>query len=589
MRVIASDEQQQAATPAALMEEIQKGCHELKLRVEQLEADGAALEQENKTLRVLLERAIDQRQRSHSELVTILTTLVSKLPLNDVGGIISKLVEHNANVSQALAALTKGTAEAELPRPEILKTLDQTKRDLLAALKQSAAELAKLDPPLEKELLESLSADPELFFSPRMVRANRCYAKGQVPRERIIREFGEEALVFFKDMTTDPKLNPRPKPEGIVLAFRNDFEGFFQQEAGLVPSKRPHLEALYQQVQRSRAATDQARAQKNAFQRLSFFAELLHYYEHQNTEAPDVVFAQRLPALVEQLGVAGSQAPLDERLMVEVERLLALIISQDHRLMVVNNVGKSGGAEKTLKYALRLRGGQVADLDHVVTEFVRHLIPAPPESSPSPRALAVVLRLLCPEVQRRVVKAIMSVDRISKTEAEAMGRALVAELGLAGFEEEAPRPSALPPETERQLAWANIKELIAKRTDAAAIASVIRDRLHAKYDADEIRQSWITLTEADPMSLIRICCQLPYRADGKTDPIARPVLETYATRLTHEKYAGTYHKIVSSLRTMFHAKPDSPTLLNFVALVKWASPEAATRLCADIGMPDPTH
>jgi hypothetical protein len=40
---------------------------------------------------------------------------------------------------------------------------------------------------------------------------------------------------------------------------------------------------------------------------------------------------------------------------------------------------------------------------------------------------------------------------------------------------------------------------------------------------------------------------------------------------------------------MFHAKPDSPTLLSFVALVKWASPDAATRLCADVGMPVPAH
>ena len=571
------------------MEDIQKGWNELKLRVEQLEADRGALEQENKALRVLLERAIDHRQKSHSELVTILTALVSKLPLNDVGVIVSKLVEHNTNVSQVLAALVKGTAEAELPQPEILKTLDQTKRDLLAALKQATAELARLDPPLERELLESLSADPELFFSPRMVRANRCFAKGQVPRERVIREFGEEALIFFKDMTTDPKLNPRPKPEEIVLAFRNDFEALFQQQAALLPNKRPHLEALYQRIQRSKAPTDQARAQKSAFQRLSFVIELLHYYEHQNTEAPDVVFAQRLPALVEQLGVAGPQAPLDEKLILQVEALLAFVISPDHRLMIVNNVGKSGGAGKTLKHVLRLRGERVADLTQVVAEFVRHLIPPPPEKPPSSQALAALLRLLRPEVQRQVAKAIMAYDRIPKADAEALGKALGAELGLTGLEEESPGQSALPPEMERQLAWAKIKELIAKRTDAAAIASVIRDRLHAKYDADEIRQSWITLTEADPMSLIRICCQLPFRADGKTDPIARTVMETYVTRLTHEKYAGTYHKIVNSLRTMFHAKPDSPTLLNFVALVKWASPEAATRLCADVGMPEPTH
>ncbi len=587
--MITSDEQHQAASPAATTEDIQKGWNELKLRVEQLEADRGALQQESKALRVLLERAIEHRQKSHSELVNILTTLVSKLPVNDIGVIISKLVEHNTNVSQVLGALTKVTDEAELPQPEILKTLDRTKRDLLAAAKQAAAELAKLDPPLERELLESLSSDPELFFSARMVRANRCFAKGQVPRERVIREFGEESLLFFKDMTTDAKLNPRPKPQEVVLAFRNDFETLIQQEAAWLPSKRPHLEALYQQIQRSKAHTDQARAQKNAFQRLSFVIELLHYYEHQNTEAPDVIFAQRLPTLVEQLGVAGAQAPLDEKLIQQVEALSAFVINPDHWLMIVNNVGKGGGAGKTLKYVLRLRGERVAELNQVVTEFVRHLIPPPPETPPSSQALAPVLRLLRPEVQRRVAKAIMHYDRIPKADAKALGKALGAELGLASLEEEAPAQNALSPEAERQQAWAKIKELIARRTDAAAIASVIRDRLHAKYDADEIRQSWITLTESDPMSLIRICCQLPYRADGKTDPIARTVMETYVTRMTHEKYASTYHKIVNSLRTMFHAKADSPTLLNFVALVKWASSDAALRLCADVGMPEPAH
>ena len=422
-----------------------------------------------------------------------------------------------------------------------------------------------------------------------MVRANRCFPKGQVPRERVIREFGEEALICFKDMTTDPKLNPRPKPEEIVLAFRNDFEALFQQQPDLLPNKRPQLEALYQQVQRSKAPTDQARALKSAFQRLSFAVELLHYYEHQNTEAPDVIFAQRLPTLVEQLGVAGPQAPLDEKLIVQVEALLAFVISADHRLMIINNVGKSGGVGKTLKYVLRLRGERVADLHQVVTEFVRHLIPPPPEETPSSQASAAVLRLLRPEVQRLVAKAIMNYDRIPKANAQALGKALGAELGLTGLEEKSPGQSALSPEEERQLAWAKIQELITKRTDAAAVASVIRDRLHAKYDADEIRQSWITLTEVDPMSLIRICCQLPFRADGKTDPIAQTVMETYVTRLMHEKYAGTYHKVVNSLRTMFHAKPDSPTLLNFAALVKWVSPEAATKLCADVGMPEPSQ
>ena len=400
---------------------------------------------------------------------------------------------------------------------------------------------------------------------------------------------GEEALICFKDMTTDPKLNPRPKPEEIVMAFKDDFPALLQQQTALPPQKQERLQALYQQIQRSKAPTEEGYSQKSAFQRLSLLIELLHYYEHQNTEASDVVFAQRLPALVEQLGVTGPRGPLDEKLVVQLETLLAFVISPDHRLMIINNIGKGGGAGKTLKYVLRLRAERVADLDQVVPEFVRHLVPPPPERLPAPQALTAVLRLVRPEAQRRVVKAILSYDRIRKADAEALGKALGAELGLKGLEEEAKAQDALPPEMERQLAWAKIKELIARRTDAASVAEIIRERLHAKYDTDEIRQSWLTLAEADPMSLIRVFCHLPFRADGRTDPIARTVMESYVTRLTHEKYAATYHKVVNSLRNMFHAKPDSPTLLNFVALVKWAGPDAVNKLCADVGMPVPAQ
>ena len=61
------------ASPAASQEEIQKGWHELTLRVKQLEAERLAQEQENKTLRTLLDRVIEHRQKSHSELVLLLT------------------------------------------------------------------------------------------------------------------------------------------------------------------------------------------------------------------------------------------------------------------------------------------------------------------------------------------------------------------------------------------------------------------------------------------------------------------------------------------------------------------------------------
>src|SRR5215475_8206792 len=105
-----------AAPPDAIKKELQ----DLNLRVGQLEAERNLLEQENKSLRFMLERVIDHRQKSHSELVLLLTGLVSRLQISDVGAVVSRLVEHNTNVSQYLAALVKGTAETHLPAPTIL-------------------------------------------------------------------------------------------------------------------------------------------------------------------------------------------------------------------------------------------------------------------------------------------------------------------------------------------------------------------------------------------------------------------------------------------------------------------------------------
>jgi hypothetical protein len=581
---------QSATAPAAspmTADEMQKGWQELRLRVEQLEAGRVLLEQENKTLRQLLERTIEYRQKSHSELVLLLTGLVSKLPINDVGVVVSKLVEHNTNVTQYLAALTKGTVDGAAFQPTVLKNLEETKRELAAALKPMIHDLVQMDPPLEKDLLESLVARPENFFSPRAARANRCFIKGQVPRERIVRDFGEEALVLFNDLTTDPKLNPHPKPEEIVLCFRSDFEAFLQQNTALPAQKRDQLLALYQKVQRSKAPTEQGRAQKLAFQKLSFTIELLHYYLHQNTEAADVIFAQRLPALVEQLVSTGWQEKLDEKLVQLLEELMAFIINPDHRQMIINNLGKAGGQSRTLKYVLKLRPDKVPEQDLVAAEFVKHLLPPPPQKPPGSSALADILRLLNAPMQKLVLRYIIASDRMRRTEAETLAKAVGEALGLKDLAEEAKAQLAVPPEIEQRMAWEKVKDMIARRTEATTVATAIRDRLHAKYDADEIRLSWLALTEADPISLIRIFCHIPYRADGKTDVIARPVIEIYVTRLLHEKYAATYKKVVNSLKNMFTAKPDSPTLLNFLALVRWVEPAAANKLCADIGMAVP--
>jgi NAD(P)-dependent dehydrogenase (short-subunit alcohol dehydrogenase family) len=72
------------------------------------------------------------------------------------------------------------------------------------------------------------------------------------------------------------------------------------------------------------------------------------------------------------------------------------------------------------------------------------------------------------------------------------------------------------PMQERELAWDRIKELILQRAEPSIVAAAIRDRLHAKYDSDEVKQSWITLVESEPIAFIRTFCQLPYLADGRT-------------------------------------------------------------------------
>jgi hypothetical protein len=317
---------------------------------------------------------------------------------------------------------------------------------------------------------------------------------------------------------------------------------------------------------------------------MSFILDLLYFYDHRSTEAPDAIFAQRLPGLIEQLVLAGPRDVLEERLIAEAEGLMGFVVVPEFRQMIVNNIGKSGGTGRTLKFVLRLRSDKIPgpELDQEIVEFVKHIVPA--QNPPKAEALMPILRLLKPEIQRLFVRCVSRSDRLRRQDADALTTALAAGLDLKGLEEQLKAEETISPEVERQQAWAKIKELISRRSDAVSVAAAIRDRLNAKYDGEEIKQSWITLIEADPISLIRVFCQLPYRADGSTDSVARPVMETYISRLTHEKYAATYTKIVNSLKNMYQAKPDSPTLVNFLALVKWVNPEAANKLCSDIGM-----
>ncbi len=576
-----------AAQPASI-EQVQQSWPELTLRVAELEAERDLLRGEIKSLRAFLNRVIDYRQRSHNELVLILTNLVSKLPMTDLGIVVAKLVEHNTGVAQTLAGFLGGTAEMSMAQPEVLKTLEQTRRDLAAAVKTTSEELAGLNCPFDPALLKGLPENPDLFFSPNFVRANRCFVKGYLPRERVVAEFGPEALVLFDDLTTDPKLNRRPKPEEIVLGFKSDFEARLPEQTPLPAERRAALLELYQRVQRSKAATEESRRQRTAFLRLSFVIELLHFYENQATEAPDVLFAQRLPGLIEQLALSGSEEKLEEKWLAAAEQLLAHIIAPEHRLMVINNIGKSSESGKTLKFILRLRQPvTMAELDQILPEFIKHLVPTPPQKPPTAAALAALLKLLRPEGQRAVLKWLVHCERLRRDQAEALCKETGSLLGLENVLQQLKTPEEDSPQLERQRAWAKIKDLIAKRGSAADIANALRERLNAKYDADEIRESWLVLTEADSIALIRVFCALPYLPSGKTDAVARPVLDAYVHRLTHPKYATVYNKVLTSLRTMHTARPDNPTVLNFLALVRWVNTEAADKISSEIGMAAP--
>jgi len=144
--------------------------------------------------------------------------------------------------------------------------------------------------------------------------------------------------------------------------------------------------------------------------------------------------------------------------------------------------------------------------------------------------------------------------------------------------------STLSPERERQLAWDHIKDMIGSRAAPNEVLASIRKRLHGQYDADEVKACWLVLTEADAMVFVRVFCLFPYLPDGQADPLARPVLETFVTRLTHEKYAAVYAKTVHALRNLFKVKADSPALVNFIALVKWVDAPAAEKISKDVGL-----
>ncbi len=570
-------ETQNLNAAVATLEEIQRDWPAVQSRLHDAEVQYRVLEQENQALRGLLQKVVEHRKKSHSELVTLITTLATKMPINDVGMIITRLMEHGASVNDVCSAIIQGKNEENFLQPAILRALDKAKSELHAAIRPLVEELIRLEAPLDPVQLRALIDQPEGFFTPAGRRTNRGYVKGQVPQEQIIRDFGEEALGFFKNMTTDAVNNPRPKPEEIMLAFRSDFEDLLRTSP-VAEAKREALLVLYRRIRQSR----EHRAQKEAFLKLSFVLELLHYYANQNTELPEHVFAQRLPPLVEQLVVTGENDPLDEKHLQQAEALLGHIVNTDYRQSVINNFGKSGGAARTARFVLTFRAAVLGDNDPVTLDIVRHLIAS--QKQPAPGPIAAVLRFLPVESQAVLVRVLHNSERLRREDGEILGRALLRQLGLPELPVKA---EASLPEKPAVDPWVAIKEMIAQRATPNDLTEAVRKQLHAKYDTEEVKQSWLVLTESDPMTFVRVFCLLPYLPDGATDPVARAVLETFASRLTHEKYLTTYAGVIGALRKLHKVKADSPALVNFIALVRWVDPASADRIALDVGMATP--
>ena len=215
----------------------------------------------------------------------------------------------------------------------------------MAALKPLVEELSQLDTPLETETLQARWRAGVVFLaaghSPQPLFCQRL----ALARERIVRDFGA-GVVFFNDLTTDPKLNPNPKPQEIVLAFKSDFESLLQQNPAVVPDKRNDLMALYRKDARCKETTAEARLEDRFRQALvrDRVAAFLRASKHRSA---GYHFAQRLPALIEQLViVAPQQETLDPGIDQPGGNVDGSVINPDH-LMIINNVGKGSALGKT--------------------------------------------------------------------------------------------------------------------------------------------------------------------------------------------------------------------------------------------------
>ena len=111
-----------------------------------------------------------------------------------------------------------------------------------------------------------------------------------------------------------------------------------------------------------------------------------------------------------------------------------------------------------------------------------------------------MLRFLSPEAQRVVVRAILNSDRLRREDAEPLGQELIKELGLPQIA--ISRPDGISDKT--QMGPVHHQGTDRQPRFANEITEAIRKQLHAKYDADEVKQSWLVLAESRNQVLVTI-------------------------------------------------------------------------------------
>jgi len=152
---------------------------------------------------------------------------------------------------------------------------------------------------------------------------------------------------------------------------------------------------------------------------VSLLLELLHYYENQNTEAPDAVFASGCRPH-RAVGAQRPQDKLDERLITQAEGLLAYVITPEHRQWWLTTWAKPAEPRRASIRHASARGKVLAS-DPDTSFAISSNTSSRPESAPA-RSLVPVLSLIPADMQLLVIVGIMDCDRIRKPEAEALAK-----------------------------------------------------------------------------------------------------------------------------------------------------------------------